>query len=68
MTALNGLPGVTIVNPDFPADAPNGIALVTDSFIPSSSNLGIDLGHAQFIASFQGQEVTRYQRVAIFLG
>lgn len=47
---------VSIRNPDFPGDAPNGIQLVTDSSIPSPSNLGIELGHASFIASFQGQE------------
>ncbi|KAL8278093.1 hypothetical protein RQP46_009553 [Phenoliferia psychrophenolica] len=56
-SAFNGLPGVTIRNPDFPGDAPNGIQLVTDSSIPSPSNLGIELGHASFIASFEGQEV-----------
>lgn len=44
------------MNPDFPSDVPDGIALVTDSFIPSPSNLGIDLGQATFLASFQGQE------------
>ncbi|KAM0750211.1 hypothetical protein T439DRAFT_247618 [Meredithblackwellia eburnea MCA 4105] len=55
--AFNGLPGVTIQNPDFPGDAPDGIELSTDSAIPSPSNLGIELGHATFIASFEGQEV-----------
>lgn len=56
-TAFDGLVGTTIVNPDFPSDVPGGIALDTDTLIPSPSNLGIELGHASFIASFQGEEV-----------
>lgn len=48
-------PPVTIVNPDFPGDAPNGIQLVTDSSIPSPSNLGIELGHVSFVARFMGE-------------
>lgn len=48
---------MTIVHPDFPGDAPNGIQLVTDSSIPSQSNLGIDLGQATFVASFLGEVV-----------
>ncbi|KAM0789126.1 hypothetical protein ACM66B_003180 [Microbotryomycetes sp. NB124-2] len=57
--AFNGLPGVTIVNPDFPADSvsPPGIQLVTDSSIPSPSNLGIVLGTTVFQAFFEGQLV-----------
>lgn len=45
-SAFNGLPGVTIVNPDFPGDSqsPKGIQLVTDTAIPSPSNLGIEVG------------------------
>ncbi|KAI5474806.1 pre-rrna processing protein [Pseudohyphozyma bogoriensis] len=56
-SAFNGLPGVTISNPDFPGDASNGIELETDTLIPSPSNLGIQLGTTTFIASFEGQEV-----------
>lgn len=54
--AFNGLPGVTIVNPDFPrdSDSPKGIALVTDASIPSPSNLGIQLGTATFDIIYEG--------------
>ncbi|GAA6057282.1 hypothetical protein JCM3770_004534 [Rhodotorula araucariae] len=55
--AFDGLPGVTITRPDFPRDSANGIALVTDTVIPSLSNLGVQLGTATFLASFQGEEV-----------
>lgn len=55
--AFNKLsPGVTVSNPDFPGDAPNGIKLSLDSLIPSPSNLGIVLGDVSFIASYEGQE------------
>lgn len=72
--AFNGLPGVTIVNPDFPGgkyrtflceliiltskylDSGSSILLSTSSTIPSQSNLGIELGHVSFVASFMGQE------------
>lgn len=53
--AFDGLPGVTITRPDFPRDSENGIALVTDTAIPSLSNLGVQLGRATFTASFQGE-------------
>lgn len=53
--AFDGLPGVTITRPDFPRDSANGIALVTDTAIPSLSNLGVQLGTATFTASFQGE-------------
>lgn len=55
-SAFNGLPGVSIVNPDFPGDSGSSILLVTESLIPSPSNLGIDLGTVSFVASFEGQE------------
>ncbi|GAA5897781.1 hypothetical protein JCM8208_000260 [Rhodotorula glutinis] len=55
--AFDGLPGVTITRPDFPRDSANGIALVTDTAIPSLSNLGVQLGTATFTASFQGEVV-----------
>ena len=54
--AFNKLaPGVTVLNPDFPGDAPNGIRLSLDSLVPSPSNLDIDLGDITFLASFDGQ-------------
>ncbi|GAA6027071.1 hypothetical protein JCM8097_006088 [Rhodosporidiobolus ruineniae] len=56
-SAFNGLPGVTITRPDFPSDSANGIALETETAIPSSSNLGVQLGTATFTASFMGEEV-----------
>ncbi|BGP22157.1 pre-rRNA processing protein [Rhodotorula toruloides] len=55
--AFDGLPGVTITRPDFPSDSPHGIALKTETAIPSLSNLGVQLGTATFIANFQGIEV-----------
>lgn len=57
--AFNGLPGVTIVNPDFPRDSqdPKGIALVTQSSIPSPSNLGIELGTATFEIFYEGVDI-----------
>ncbi|BGP00846.1 hypothetical protein RTBOTA2_002159 [Rhodotorula toruloides] len=55
--AFDGLPGVTITRPDFPSDSPHGIALKTETAIPSLSNLGVQLGTATFIANFQGVEV-----------
>ncbi|KAL8277420.1 hypothetical protein RQP46_010142 [Phenoliferia psychrophenolica] len=48
---FDGLPG------DFPGDASGGIELSVDTLIPSPSNLGIELGHTSFIASFEGEEV-----------
>ncbi|SCV70806.1 BQ2448_3568 [Microbotryum intermedium] len=56
-SAFDGLPGVTIVNPDFPRDVPDGIALVTDTAIPSLSNLGVNLGTVNFKAYFEDQLV-----------
>ncbi|KAL8279026.1 hypothetical protein RQP46_008484 [Phenoliferia psychrophenolica] len=53
--AFNKLaPGVTVLNPDFPGDASNGILLALDSLIPSPSSLGIVLGDVSFIASYDG--------------
>ncbi|SGY79107.1 BQ5605_C008g05044 [Microbotryum silenes-dioicae] len=54
-SAFNGLPGVTIVNPDFPSDVQDGIALVTETAIPSQSNLGVNLGTVNFKAYFEGE-------------
>lgn len=55
--AFNRLsPGVTVTNPNFPGDAPNGIELMLDALVPSPSNLGIELGDVTFIASFNGQQ------------
>lgn len=53
--AFNKLPGVTIMNPNFPGDSGTSIILQTDSVIPNPSNLGIQLGHVDFIASFENQ-------------
>lgn len=56
MIAFNGLPGVAIQNPNFPGDSGDSIILVTDSVIPSPSNLGILLGDVSFVAFFEGSE------------
>ncbi|GAA6063179.1 hypothetical protein JCM10212_003114 [Sporobolomyces blumeae] len=56
-SAFDGLPGVTITNPDFPSDSPNGIALDVGTAIPSLSNLGVVLGTATFEASFMGTDI-----------
>lgn len=53
-SAFDGLPGVTITNPDFPSDSPNGIALDVGTAIPSKSNLGVQLGTATFTIGFMG--------------
>ena len=53
--AFNDLPGVTISDFRLPSDDPNGgIHIETDSLIPSSADLGIDLGSVTFDASFKG--------------
>lgn len=54
--AFNGLPGVAILNPNFPRDSGTSIVLETESVIPSPANLGIFLGDVAFVASFEGQE------------
>ncbi|GAA5914535.1 uncharacterized protein JCM6883_003197 [Sporobolomyces salmoneus] len=56
-SAFDGLPGVTITNPDFPSDSANGIALDVGTAIPSRSNLGVQLGTATFTIGFMGSEI-----------
>ncbi|KAF9071074.1 hypothetical protein BDP27DRAFT_1419362 [Rhodocollybia butyracea] len=51
--AFNGLPGITISNFSLPSDDPaGGITIETETTIPSSAQLGIDLGTATFDAFF----------------
>ena len=58
--AFNDLPGVTISDFRLPSDDPNGgIHIETDSLIPSSADLGIDLGSVTFDASFKGTTIGR---------
>ncbi|KAM5540830.1 hypothetical protein V8D89_005474 [Ganoderma adspersum] len=53
--AFNNLPGVTIENFQLPSDDPaGGIRIETDSLIPSTADIGIDLGTVTFEASFKG--------------
>ncbi|TBU23049.1 hypothetical protein BD311DRAFT_704566 [Dichomitus squalens] len=53
--AFNNLPDVTISDFKLPSDDPaGGIHIETDSLIPSSADLGIDLGTVAFEASFKG--------------
>ncbi|KEI38050.1 uncharacterized protein L969DRAFT_18838 [Mixia osmundae IAM 14324] len=56
LAAFNNLPGVAITFSNFPGDAPNGegINIDTQTTIPSPAQLGIDLGTANFIASYNG--------------
>ncbi|GAA5951249.1 hypothetical protein JCM3765_002422 [Sporobolomyces pararoseus] len=56
-SAFDGLPGVTITNPDFPSDSPNGIALDVGTAIPSKSNLGVQLGTATFTIGFMDSNI-----------
>jgi hypothetical protein len=60
---------VTITRPDFPSDSPHGIALKTETAIPSLSNLGVQLGTATFIAKFEGIEgaLLRFRRFPLYL-
>jgi hypothetical protein len=55
-SAFDGLPGVTITNPNFPSDSANGIALDVGTAIPSPSNLGVQLGTASFNIEFMGTD------------
>ncbi|GAA5937070.1 uncharacterized protein JCM15063_000146 [Sporobolomyces koalae] len=56
-SAFDGLPGVTITNPDFPSDSANGIALDVGTAIPSRSNLGVQLGTATFTINFMNTNI-----------
>lgn len=58
--AFNSLPGVTIKNFRLPSDDPaGGIHIEADSLIPSTADIGIDLGTVTFEASFQGTTLGR---------
>ncbi|EEB99399.1 hypothetical protein MPER_00931, partial [Moniliophthora perniciosa FA553] len=66
--AFNNLPGVTIANFKLPSDDPEGgIHIETDSAIPSSAQLGIDLGTVSFRSSFEGTFVGPLSASNLFL-
>jgi hypothetical protein len=62
-SAFDGLPGVTITNPQFPSDSANGIALDVGTAIPSPSNLGVQLGTATFTINFMGSQSESFLKV-----
>ncbi|KAH9934026.1 uncharacterized protein BXZ73DRAFT_100865 [Epithele typhae] len=66
--AFNNLPGVTISNFQLPSDDPaGGIHIETDSLIPSSAQIGIDLGTVTFEAGFKGTTVGPLSGSNLFL-
>ncbi|KAF7301181.1 hypothetical protein MIND_00682600 [Mycena indigotica] len=66
--AFNNLPGVTISNFQLPSDDPaGGIHIETDSLIPSTAQLGLDLGTVTFSSSFQGVEIGPLAASNLFL-
>lgn len=63
------MPGVNLFDFDLPGDAPNnaGINIRTQSNIPSPATLGIELGNANFISSFQNNEIGPVSTSGLFL-